>query len=160
MEEVQRIWEALAEGRPVLTEAQEDLIRQQSTLLGEDGDAVMRAIQEDAVSARRLPADVPKIREKCCQDLGRRVARLEKSRLLQRLLQIEAMREQVRKCAAAKEKGNNADLMRVKEALPSLLSKYLKDLEMDEKDGLSSDVVETWKQAALDLTGDVLKYVG
>ncbi len=61
MEEVQRIWEALAEGRPVLTEAQEDLIRQQSTLLGEDGDAVMRAIQEDAVSARRLPADVPKI---------------------------------------------------------------------------------------------------
>jgi hypothetical protein len=50
--------------------------------------------------------------------------------------------------------------MRVKQALPALLSKYLKDLETDEKDGLSSDVVETWKQAALDLTGDVLKYVG
>jgi hypothetical protein len=28
MEEVQRIWEALAEGPPVLMEAQEDLIRQ------------------------------------------------------------------------------------------------------------------------------------
>jgi hypothetical protein len=75
-------------------------------------------------------------------------------------MQIEAMREQVSKCATAKEKGNNADLMRVKQALPPLLLKYLKDLEMDEKDGLSSDVVETWKQAALDLTGDVLKYVG
>jgi hypothetical protein len=41
MEEVQRIWEAMTEGHPVLTEAQEDLIRQQSTLLGEDGDAVL-----------------------------------------------------------------------------------------------------------------------
>jgi hypothetical protein len=163
MEEVQRIREAPAGGRPVLTEAKEGPIRQQSTLLGEDGDAVMRAIQEDAVSAGCLPADVAKIIENCCQDLGRRVARLEKSnevereREPQRLLQIDAMREQVSKCAAVKEKGNNADLMRVKEALPPLLSKYLKDLETDEKDGLSSDVVETWKQAALDLTGDVLK---
>ncbi len=126
----------------------------------------MRAIQEDAVSTGRLPADVAKIIEKCCQDLGRRVARLEKSnevereREPQRLLQIEAMQEQVSKCATAKEKGNNADLMRVKQALPALLSKYLKDLEMDEKDGWSSDVVETRKQAALDLTGNVLKYVG
>jgi hypothetical protein len=123
-------------------------------------------IQEDAVSDGRLPADVAKVIEKCCQDLGRRVARLEKStevereREPQRLLQIEAMREQVRKCTTAKKKGNNADLMSVKQALPALLSKYLKDPETDEKDGLSSDVVETWKQAALDLTGDVLKYVG
>ncbi len=118
------------------------------------------------MSAGRLPADVAKVIEKCCQDLGRRVARLEKSnevereREPERLMQIEAMREQVSKCATAKEKGNNADLMRVKQALLPRLSKYLKDLETDEKDGLSSDVLETGKQAALDLTGDVLKYVG
>jgi hypothetical protein len=127
VEEVQRVREALAEGRPVLTEAQEELIRQQSTLLGEDGDAVMRAIQEDAVTTGRLPADVAKVIEKCCQDLGRRVARLEKSNEVERerepgrLMQIEAMQEQVSKCATAKEKGNMADLMRVKQALPSLL---------------------------------------
>ncbi len=71
-------------------------------------------------------------------------------------MQIEAMREQVSKCANAEEKGNNVDLMRVKQALPALLTKYL---ETDEKDGLSSDVVETWKQAALDLTKDTLEYV-
>jgi hypothetical protein len=41
MEEVQRIREALAEGCPVLSEAQRDLIRQQTTFLGEDGDALM-----------------------------------------------------------------------------------------------------------------------
>jgi hypothetical protein len=79
MEEVQRIREALAGGRSVFTEAQEDLIRQQSNLLGEDGDAVMRAIQEDALSAGRLPADVARVIEKCCQDLGRRAVRLERS---------------------------------------------------------------------------------
>jgi hypothetical protein len=51
MEEVQRIRAALAEGRHVLTEAQKDLIKQQTALLEEDGEAIMRVIQEDAVSA-------------------------------------------------------------------------------------------------------------
>jgi hypothetical protein len=45
-----------------------------------------------------------------------------------------------------------ADLMKVKQALPPLLLKYLEDLEADEKKGLSPEVVEKWKQAALDLT--------
>jgi hypothetical protein len=66
----------------------------------------------------------------------------------------------VSKCTVAKEKGNMADLMRVKVALPPLLLKYLKDLEADEKEGLSPDVIEKWKQAALDLTEGVMKYVG
>ncbi len=50
-------------------------------------------------------------------------------------MQIEGMREHVGKCAVAREKGNMADQMRVKEALPPLLSKYLKDQEADEKEG-------------------------
>ncbi len=155
----------MAEGRHVLTEAQKDLIGQQTALLGEDGDAIMRVIQEDAVSEWRLLADIAKVIEKCYQDLSRRVARLERSNEVQRereprrLLQIEAMREQVSKYATAKDKGNNADLMRVKQALPNLLTGYMKDLETDEKDGLSSDVVETWKEAALDITKDALEYL-
>jgi hypothetical protein len=143
MEEIQRIRVALADSRHVLTEAQKDLIKQQTALLGEGGDAIMRVIQEDAMSAGRLPADIAKVIEKCCRDLSQRVACLEKSNEVeresepQRLLQIEAMREQVSKYATAKERGNNADLMRVKQALPTLLTKYLKDLGTDEKDGLS-----------------------
>jgi hypothetical protein len=92
-------------------EAQEELIRRQSTLLGEDGDAVMQAIQEDAVKTGLLPAEVAKVIEKCCQDLGRRVAWLEKSNEVEkekepdRLMQIEGMREQVSKCAVARERG-------------------------------------------------------
>ncbi len=39
-------------------------------------------------------------------------------------------------------------------------AEYLKDLEADEKEGLSPDIVEKWKQATLDLTEDIMKYVG
>jgi hypothetical protein len=97
--------------------------------------------------------------------LNRRVKRLERSnevqreREPQRLLQVEAMRGQVTKYVTAKGKGNNANLMEVKQTLPNLLTGYLKDLEMDKKDGLSSDVIETWKQAALDITKDALEYL-
>jgi hypothetical protein len=79
--------------------------------------------------------------------MGRRVAlqersnEVEKEKEPERLMQLEGMREQVSKCAVAKDKGNMADLMRVKEALPPLLQKYLEDLEADEKEGLSPDIV-------------------
>jgi hypothetical protein len=125
----------------------------------------MRVIQEDAEVAGRLPADISKVIEICCQDLSLRVARLERSnevqreREQQRLLQIEAIREQVTKYIAAKGKGNNADLMRVKQRLPNLVAKYMKNLETDEKDGLSSDIIETWKEAALDIARDALEYL-
>jgi hypothetical protein len=145
MEEVQRIWEALAGGRPVLSEDQMDLIRQQTIFLGEDGDAIMRIIQEDVVSAGRLPADIARVIEKCCQDLARRVAlremsnEMEKEKEPERLLQLEGLQEQVSKYAITKDKGNIADLMRVKQALPPLLKKYLEDLEADEREGLSPE---------------------
>jgi hypothetical protein len=77
----------------------------------------------------------------------------------QRLLQIEAITEQVTRYAGAKGKGNNADLMRVKQTLPNLMADYMKSLEADEKDGLSSDIVKTWEEAALDIARDALEYL-
>jgi hypothetical protein len=73
---------------------------------------------------------------------------------------MERMWEQVSKCAVTREQGNMADQMRVKDTLPPLLLKYLQDLEADEKAGLAPSIVEKWRQAALDLTEDVMKYVG
>ncbi len=84
---------------------------------------------------------------------------MQKKREPQRLLQVEAIREQVTKYAGTKGKGNNADLTRVKKTLPKLMADYMKDLETDEKDGLSSDIVETWKEAALDTARDALEYL-
>ncbi len=162
MEEIQRIQVAKAEGCSVLMEAQRSLIKQQRALLGEDGDAIIRGIQEEAEIAGRLPVDISKVIEKCCQELGQRVARLERSNEVQRerepkrLLQVEAMTEQVTRYAGAKGKGDNAGLMKVKQTLPNLVANYMKDLEADKKDGLSPDVVDMWKDGALDVMRDAL----
>ncbi len=67
---------------------------------------------------------------------------VQREREPQRLLQVEAMTEQVTRYASAKEKGDNAGLMKVKQTLPNLVENYMKDLEADEKDGVSLDVVE------------------
>ncbi len=116
MEEVQRIRAALAEGRPVLTEAQQDLIKQQTALLGEDGDAIIRGIQEEAESAGRLPADISKIIEKCCQDLGRSVARLERSNEVQREREPHRLLQDIREDTGQRKGENN----RGQPALPVL----------------------------------------
>jgi predicted transcriptional regulator with HTH domain len=165
MEEVQRIREALAGGKPVLSEAQVGLIRQHTTFLGEDGEAVMREIQEDATKTGRLPADIARVIEKYCKDLARKVSLrelsndLEKDKEQERLLQLESMQAEVSKYAAAKAKGNMADLMRVKESLPAQLRKYLEDIKADEEEGLSSVTIQKWRMAALDLTNDAMEYL-
>jgi hypothetical protein len=74
MEEVRRIQEALAGGKSVLSESQVDLIKQHTTFLGEDGEAVMRAIQEEATKTGWLLADIAKVIENYCKDLAWRVA--------------------------------------------------------------------------------------
>jgi hypothetical protein len=135
MEEVQRIWEALAGGKSVLSDSQVDLIRQHTTFLGKDGEAVMRAIQEEATKTMRLPADIVKVIENYCKDLARRVAlrelsnNLEKDKEHERLMQLESMEAEVNKFKTAKAKGNMADLMRVKRNLSAQLGKYLEGIK-------------------------------
>ncbi len=165
LEEIQRIRTAMADGCPVLTEAQRDLIKKHTALLGEDGDAIIRDIQGEAKTEGRLPADIFNIIEKCCQDLNQRVDRLERSnevereRETERLAQVEAMREQVTRFTDAKAKGDNAGLMRVKLALSGITEKFMKDVEADEKDGLAPNVVETWKGQALAIMKDALEFL-
>jgi hypothetical protein len=64
-------------GNPVITEVQQELIKRNVALLGEDGDAIIQDIQTEAEKAGRLPADIFKLIESCCQDLNKRVASLE-----------------------------------------------------------------------------------
>jgi hypothetical protein len=165
LEEIQRIRTVMADGRPVLTEAQRDLIKKQTALLGEDGDAIIQDIQGEAETAGHLPADISRIIEKFCQELNRRVAGLERSNEVERardperLIQVEAMREQVTRFADAKAKGDNAGLMKVKQALHTLTEKFMKDVEADGKDGLSHDVAKMWKGEALAVVKDALEFL-
>jgi hypothetical protein len=49
--------------------------------------------------------------------------------------------------------------MKVKQTLHNLMENYMKDLEADEKDGLSPDVVKMWKEGALDIARDALEFL-
>jgi hypothetical protein len=165
MEEVQRIQEALAKGEPILSESQVELIKHQTAFLGEDAEAVMREIQEEATKTVRLPADIAKIIDNYCKNLTLRVGLrelsndLEKDKERKRLMQLEAMEVEVNNFKAAKAQGNMAVLMRVKWVLSAQLKKYLEDIETDEGEGISSDVTGKWKRIALGLTKDATEYL-
>jgi hypothetical protein len=165
LDEILRIRVAMEGGNPVITEAQKALIKKNAALLGEDGDAIIQDIQTEAELEGRLPADIFKIIEGCCQDLSKRVASLERSnevvreRETERLTQVEAMREQVTQFNSARAKGDNAGLMKVKLALDGILEKFMKDVDKDEEDGLAPDVVETWKNQAYEVVKEAAQFL-
>jgi hypothetical protein len=63
MEEVQRIREAIQKKESVLTESQVELIKRHMAILGEDGWAAMREIQQKATVPGCLPADIARLIE-------------------------------------------------------------------------------------------------
>jgi hypothetical protein len=129
------------QSKPVLSESQVDLIKRPTTFLGEDGEAAMRGIQEEATKNVRLPADFAKLIESYCKDLTRRVALrelsndLEKDKEHERLMQLELMKGEINKFKAAMVQGNIADLMRVKKTLTAQLGKYLEDINQTKERG-------------------------
>jgi hypothetical protein len=52
-----------------------------------------------------------------------------------------------------------AGIMRGHEILAAQLEEYLKGIEADEDKGVSSDPSGKWREAAMSLTGDILKEV-
>jgi hypothetical protein len=98
-------------GKPVIAEAQQELIRRNAALLGKDGNDIIQDIQAEAEVDGRLPADIFKLVERCCQDLSKRVASLEisndliREREAERLAQVEAMREQVTRVSGVEPVG-------------------------------------------------------
>jgi hypothetical protein len=86
-------------GNPVIPEALQQLIKVQAAVLGEDGDAIIQDIQEEANKAGKLPADIFKLIEGCRRNLSKRAAIQELSNEMirvrepERLVQVEAIRE-------------------------------------------------------------------
>jgi hypothetical protein len=141
LDEIQRIRAAMEGGNPVITEVQQGLIKRNEALLGEDGDVIIQDVQTEAEKDGRLPADIFKLIESCCQGLNKRVASLEISNDLVRerepvrLAQVEAMREQVTRYNVARANGDNAALAKIKPTLYGLIDKYIADVDKDEEDG-------------------------
>ncbi len=146
--------------KPVITEAQQGLIERNAALLGEDGNAIIQDIQAEAEKTGSLPSDIFKLIESCCRDLSKRVASLETSNELmrerepERLMQVEAMREQVTWYSGARASG----AARIKPTLHELVDKYMADVNKDEEDGLAPDVVQTWKDQAYQIVNEALQF--
>ncbi len=92
---------ALEGSGPVITGTQRELINKYAAMLGEDGKAMIEAIEEEARAPNKLPADVFKLIESCLQFLGQRAKKQGQSnevirrREPERLLQVEAIREHI-----------------------------------------------------------------
>jgi hypothetical protein len=135
-------------GNPLITEVQQELIKRNAALLGEDRDAIIQDIQIEAEKAGRLPADIFKLIESCCQNLNKRVESLEISNDLVRerepgrLVQVEAMREQVSRYNGARASKDNAALAKIKPAQYSLVDKYMADVDKARR----TDWPLTWPQ--------------
>jgi hypothetical protein len=61
LDEIQRIRVAMEGSGPVITGAQQELINKYVGVLGEDGKAMIEAIEEEARAPNKLPADVFKL---------------------------------------------------------------------------------------------------
>jgi hypothetical protein len=139
-----------------------DFIRRHTAILGKDGETAMGKIQQKARGPGCLPADIVRMIEYCKDLSNRAVLRelsvdLEKEREAERLAQLKAMEVEVGKLKEAGKWGDMASLMGVCEALAAQLKKYLKGIETDEEDGVSSELTGKWKKAAADLTDDILE---
>ncbi len=138
-------------GNPVITGAQQELIKKHAALLGEDGKAIIQDIQEEAEKEGKLPADVFRLIDSCLHNLGKRAAIQElsneviKEREPERLVQVEAIREHVARFTGAWASGDNAALASVKQALVGLVEKFMTDVNRDKEDGLDPDTARTWK---------------
>ncbi len=144
-------------GNPVIPEPLQQLIKVQAALLGEDGDAIIQDIQEEPEKAGKLPADIFKLIEGCRQDLGKRAALQELSneritaREPGRLVQVEAIKEQVTRYNGARASGDNDALERIRLTLKEMVGKYTADVSKDEEDGLAPDTAQTWKDQVYEI---------
>ncbi len=165
MEVVHRIREAIARGASVLTNREAEYIKQQTALLGEDGEAAMSRILERAKELTCQPADILKMVEDYCKDLNNRVAMrelsvdFEKGQEAERTAQLEAMEAEVSKLQLARAREDMAGIMKGRKTLLTQLEEYLKEIETDEDKGVTSDPSGRWRGAALDLTRDILQEV-
>jgi hypothetical protein len=84
-------------------------------------------------------------------DLGRRAALQElsnemiRAREPERLVQVEAILEQVTRYNGARASGDNGALKEAGLMLKQLVGKYMTDVGKDEEDGPAPDTAQTWK---------------
>ncbi len=75
-----------------------------------------------------------------------------------RLVQVEAIREQVTRYNGARASGDNAALARIKPTLQEPVDKDMADVNKDEEDGLAPDMAQTWKDQVYQIVNKALHF--
>ncbi len=78
-----------------------------------------------------------------------------KERELERLAQVEAIREHATRFSGARASGDNATLMGIKPALLGLVERFMRDVNRDKEDGLDPDTARTWKDQVHQIVNEV-----
>ncbi len=76
----------------------------------------------------------------------------------ERLVQVEAIREQGTRYNGARASGDNAALARIKLTLQGLVDKYMADVNKDKEDGLAPDTAQTWKDQVYQIVNEALLF--
>jgi hypothetical protein len=69
----------------------------------------------------------------------------------ERLVQVEAIREQVTRYNGARASGDNGALEKIGLTLKEMVGKYTADVSKDEEDGLAPDTAQTWKDQVYEI---------
>ncbi len=107
---------------PVITGDQRELINRYAGMLGEDGIAMIEAIEEEAKMPDKLPANVFKLIESCLNSLGQRAKKQGLSNEVirqkepERLLEVEAIREHTTMLHGARLNGDRLTEESVRQA--------------------------------------------
>jgi hypothetical protein len=72
MDDVQKIRAAMDGNKPVITVAQQELIIKYVDIIGEDGKAMIEAIEEEARKPDKMPADIFKLIDSCLTSLSQK----------------------------------------------------------------------------------------
>jgi hypothetical protein len=119
--------------------------------MGEDGMAMIEAIEEEAKMPNKLPADVFKLIESCLNSLGQRAQKQGLSNEVirqkepERLLQVEAIREHTTMLHGARLNGDRLTEESVRRATLKLVDEFMMAVDKDKDDGLDSDTARLWK---------------
>jgi hypothetical protein len=122
LDDIQRIRVALEGNSPVITGDQRELINRYAGMLGEDGIAMIEAIEEEAKMPDKLPANVFKLIESCLNSLGQRAKKQGLSNEVirqkepERLLEVEAIREHTTMLHGARLNGDRLTEESVRQA--------------------------------------------
>jgi hypothetical protein len=153
IDEVQKIRAAMESSKPVITVAQQELIVKYADIIGEDGKAMIEAIEEEARKPDKMPGDVFKLIESCLSSLSQKAKRqglsdeVIRQREPERLTQVEAIREHATMLHVNQLNGDKlSDKESVRKAMRKLVDEYMAAVEQDKDDGLDPDTARLWKE--------------